>query len=93
MATQATTVAAFQLLCAEVSDALAAGDFLTATSKYAQAEAVNAALDLEVGSEGISVRRRASLDGLAKAIDIITSKTGRANNKNRMITSKTGFQR
>ena len=73
MATQSISVTAFQLLLAEVADAIAAGDWGTAKSKAAQAEAVHMALELSVGDGGSSIQRRQSLDKLQLAIDAAAS--------------------
>ena len=90
MATQTISVSAFQTLCAEVSDAIAAEDFATAWSKYAQAESVNAALELEVGSEGVSVRRRNNLEGIRKALESTQARVERSGQKGkRTINFKT----
>lgn len=93
MATQETTVAAFQLLCAECSDYLASSDFTNARLKYVQAEAVNAALELDINSQGTSVRRRESLSALMKAIDSVEAATLRVNDRKRTIRTRQGFKR
>ena len=93
MATQATTVAAFQLLCAEVSDAIAAESWSTAYSKYAQAEAVNSALELNVSAQGTSVQRRHSLRALKDALDASMSVVGRLGEKDRFVHVRTKHNR
>ena len=92
MATQTTTVAAFQTLCAEVADAIAAATWSTAYSKYAQAEAVNAALELDVAAQGSSIRRRETLSGLGKALQMAEGAVARTTNKGRFITTRQGFK-
>jgi len=92
MVTQTITVAAFQILCGEVADAIAAADFATAYSKYAQAEAVNAGLELDVNSQGTSVRRRESLNGLQKALQVTNAFVSGSDTR-RFIKTRTGYKR
>jgi hypothetical protein len=93
MATQATTVDAFKTLCAEIADAIAASDWATATSKYAQAEAVNCALELEVERNGSRVRRRDALAGLKVAIATASTVVSRASDDSRLISTRTRHNR
>ena len=88
MATQEISVSAFQTLCAEVADAIAAGTWSTAWSKYGQAEAVNMALELDVSTQGSSIRRRNSLDGLMKALEKSEAKAQRLADRDRMISPR-----
>ena len=69
LATQTISRTAFQTLLAEVADAIAAQSWATAKSKYAQAEAVMAALELETGDADSRIRFRESLEKLKTAID------------------------
>lgn len=93
MATQSININAFQTLCAECSDAIADEDWKTAYSKYAQAEAVNAALELEVSGQGSSVTRRQALSGLKTAIDTANAAVSRASDKGRFINTKMRHKR
>jgi len=68
MATTTITVASFQTACAECADAIASGDWGTATRWYARAEAINSGLELAVSGAGKSATRRNALDGLRTAI-------------------------
>ena len=92
MATQATTVAAFQLLLAECSDYLAADDFTNARKKYIQAEVVNAALEVDINSQGTSVRRRESLEAVRKAIDAVSGTDSRVNDNKRIVKTTAGYK-
>ena len=93
MATLTITAASFQLACAECADALAASDFVTATTKYAVAEAINAGMDVAGQADGVSARRRESLEGLAKAIETAAAATRRNAGRGRLITTQTRFPR
>ena len=93
MATQATTVDGFQLLLAECSDAIAAEDWKTAYSKYAQAEAVHAALEKDISDGAASITRRDTLDGLMKALDKVSAFVGKSTKKNRSFKIRTDFRR
>jgi len=69
MATQAISQAAFQLLCAEVADALAGSDYATASSKFAQAVAVDTGLNIaSISTPSESIARKSSLSDLREAI-------------------------
>ena len=92
MATQATTVAGFQLLLAECADYLAADDFTNARKKYLQAEVVNAALELDINSQGTSVRRRESLNAVLKALNAVEGATLRVGDNKRTIKTRTGYK-
>lgn len=69
MATQVITPAAFATLCAECADAIAAGNRATAFSKYAQAQAVAAALNTSASTQVDSYTRMTTLDALNRALD------------------------
>lgn len=88
MATQTISVSAFQTLCAEVADAIAGSGWSTAWSKYAQAEAVNAALEQATAGEGFSVTRRATLQGLQSALTAAQDATARLS-QGRLIRTRT----
>ncbi len=92
MADQATTVAAFQLLCAECSDEIAGSNFAAAYLKYAQAEAVHSALTYELSDGVADIKRRESLDGLRKALDAVIGFTSAVDRK-RFVNTKTGYKR
>jgi len=79
-------------LLAECADYLAAGDFTNARLKYIQAEVVNAALELDINSQGTSVRRRESLATVGKALDTVEASTLRVNDNKRTIRTRQGFQ-
>ena len=69
MATQVISPAAFATLCAEVADAIAAGNYATAASKYAQAQAVHLGLlNSTISTQADSISRFQSLSALREAI-------------------------
>lgn len=68
MPTTTISVSSFQTACAECADAVADEDWSTAVKWYARAEAINAGLELSVGTRGTSMSRRETLQGLREAI-------------------------
>lgn len=91
MATQEISPTAFQTACAECADAINAQDWALAKRKYALAEAIASAFDVE-GRDGAAwSRRRESLAGLNAAIDAAQSATTRASGTGRFVTTQTGF--
>ena len=89
---QSTTTEAFKKLCARVADSIAASNWVAAMSFYAQAEAVNCALELEVESAGERVRRREGLSGLKLAIEA-ASQLSTPTTDQRFITTRTSHNR
>lgn len=91
MATQSISVAAFQELLADCADAIASGNWSTAKSKYAQAEAVNMALDLTVSHADTSTTRRTSLEKLNAAIDAAKDEASTTEDDQRFGRISTGY--
>ena len=77
----AATVASFQAACVAIADAIDAGTWSTAYTKWGVAEALNAALELEVGDQGARIRRRESLSGLKTAITAAETKSKSSSGK------------
>lgn len=78
-----TTVAEFQSACAEVADAIKAGNFAEAWKWYGVAEAINASLSVEGEAGGFRTKRRDRLDGLREAIQAAENAAGRYSGKSR----------
>ena len=93
MATTETTVTSYKTACAEVADAIIAADFKTARTKIGVAEAINAALEVEAEGGEEKVRRRETLDGLARRIAEIEAANSRAGDNRRLITTQTRHTR
>jgi aspartate aminotransferase-like enzyme len=91
MATQKISIAAFQELLADCADSIAARNWSTAISKYAQAEAVNMGLDLVVTHAETSTTRRASLEKLKYAIDAAKDEASALTDDQRFGIMSTGF--
>ena len=91
MATQRISIAAFQELLADCADAIASGSWSTAISKYAQAEAVNMALDLTVTHADTSTTRRSSLKELKAAIDAAKDEASANEDDQRFGRISTGY--
>jgi len=91
MATTEISVSSYQTICAEVADAIIAADWSTAWKKYAVAEAVLAALELQMGKDGEYLRRRESLEGLRKALETAEAKVARGSDRNRFTVVGTAF--
>lgn len=89
MATQAISQAAFQLLCAEVAGALASSDYKTASSKYAQAVAVDTGLNIaSISTPSESIARKSSLSDLRAAIQFARD-SGDDEDDGRFVTMRT----
>lgn len=88
----AITVAAFQSKVDEIVTALAAGDYAAAYSAYAQAEAINAGLEEEIGDHGRRIKRRESLEKLGAAITKAEGAAARLNDRGRFGRLGTRFK-
>lgn len=89
----ATTISleAFRAALGLCADYILAKDWSNANLYYAQAEAINAGLEVQVGDAGQSLRRRESLDGLRTAIATAEAKTSAGDSTSRFIKTQTGF--
>ena len=85
------TESAFQTACAECADALAASSWTTARTKYAVAEAINAGLAVQVGRESMLIRRRETLEGLRKAIEVVSASNASASDPKRLTTTRISY--
>lgn len=91
VATTTITIASFQNACAECADAIATAGWVTAKNWYAQAEAINSGLDVEASEAGSRSRRRETLAGLAKAIDVAEETTNRAGGTSRFVKTRVAY--
>lgn len=91
MATTQITETAFQTALAECADAIALGNWDTARTKHAIAEAINAGMPVESRHAEASMRRRESLSSLGKAIESAQSALTASSDRRRFITTSVGF--
>ena len=86
------TEANFKAACGEAYDAIASSDWASAHRWAAQAEAMNAGLDLQLSDERASKGRRETLRGLREAIrDAEKAVSKYATPKGRFSTTRTKF--
>lgn len=91
MATQAITIDAYEILCAEIADAIAAGDFNLALSKCAQAQAVlSGLLNSSISSGNDAVTRIQSLRDLKESI-ITAMAAGADQDESRFMKTQLGY--
>jgi len=91
MATTEITETAFQTAVAECADAIIAGGWATAKTKYAVAEAINTGLLQRFTSGSVDKTRRDSLNGLRKAIDYAEGRSTAVADNRRLISTQMGF--
>ena len=91
MATTQITESAFQTACAECADAIIAGDWTTARTKYSVAEAINAGLLARLTVGSVDKTRRDSLTGLRKAIEYAENQAAGKSDNRRLIRTQLGF--
>ena len=91
MTITAISQATLQTACLACANALDAGDYTTARTKYAVAEAILAGLPQSGGKGGTSMQYRQQLAGLKAAIEAVEAIGSRAADNRRMITTETSF--
>ena len=91
MADTTITLSSFEDACAECADAIAASDWGLAYSWYARAEAINAALAVQVRSGAEDVRRREGLNGLKEALAAAQAASTRSGDTRRLVTTRTRY--
>lgn len=91
MATTEISLSSFQTALAECADAIEAGDWGTAATKYAKAEAIAAGLEVQVGHDAASIRRRETLEGLQAAIKYAQVSATKSTDKRRLISTRMRF--
>ena len=91
MATTEISLSSFQTACAECADAIEAGTWGIAATKYAKAEAIGSGLEVQLGHDSASIRRRETLSGLQVALKFAQSQSTKISDNRRLVSTRMGY--
>lgn len=90
MADTDVDLAAFTTVLGECREAIRAGSWGTAWTRYAEAEAINARLELVTQHRNGRLQRRESLVGLGKALETAQAASAHAGDTRRLVGTRMG---